>query len=712
MYKLLRVSILLLIVSLFSAIDASADPYDTLWTKVYGEIHEDRAWSIQQTNDGGFIVAGLTSTPGEGNYDPYLLRLDANGDSLWSKRYGIIGKTEVFYKILCTGDGGFITVGWYGATSSGSSDRDVYVARTDSLGDTLWTRKYGGEWEEKGYYIDRTNDGGYIITGFSEGFATNNDIYLFKINAAGDMLWEKIYSWPGNEEGREVHQTEDGGFIIAGSMDWGSQRDACLIKTDSLGNIIWLTRVGDDDWDEFRSVKQTSDNGFIAAGIKESSNFNYDFYLVKTDNQGEIEWSQVLGDEDDEGAYSVIETYSNDYTVLGYHEMDDGSHRVWLLKFNKDGESTSTTLIPAWITGGEVSQVIQTTDGDYAVSAFTHSYGAPWYSEILLIRIEGENQLPILSNLDIDPSIPDPGENCIITANITDVDGTVDSVFLKYDAGAGYISTEMSSIADSFFVTIPGQSEGTTVNYYIEAIDNEEGIRTTEISEYYVTETKDLSINTIPINPPIDILPGESFRFVGILSNNTPDSKIADIWLMIDVPGYGHYGPVEQFNNVPLAPYEVTYGYLTQYVPVSAPIGVYDYIAYYGVYPDFIADSASFQFYVSGYSMGKGNDDWTVSGWFENYPLAELPTEFSVSNNYPNPFNARTTISYSLPYASNVKMEVYNLLGQKVSTLVDDFIPAGNHQVSWDASKFSSGIYLYKTTSGSFNAVNKMVLVK
>ncbi|MBD3232215.1 MAG: T9SS type A sorting domain-containing protein, partial [candidate division Zixibacteria bacterium] len=155
---------------------------------------------------------------------------------------------------------------------------------------------------------------------------------------------------------------------------------------------------------------------------------------------------------------------------------------------------------------------------------------------------------------------------------------------------------------------------------------------------------------------------------------------------------------------------------VNQSIPLSAPPGVYTYYAICGKYediiPEIMIDTASFQFTVIPGEIYGGASDWTLSGWFDENVSLEIPAEFTLLGNYPNPFNAGTTISYTLPEKSEVRLEVYNLLGQLIETLFEGRQQAGEYSVMWDASGFASGIYIYRLTAGERVFSKRMTLVK
>jgi len=258
-----------------------------LWTKTYGGKSWDEGWAVQQTTDGGYIVAGYTLSFGAGNYDVYLIKTDANGDMLWTKTYG--GRKEDYGRaVQQTTDGGYIVAGY--TRSFGAGWKDVYSIKTDANGNILWTKTYGGVNNDHGYAVEQTADGGYIVAGETYSFAAGKaDVYLIKIDVNGNTLWTKTYGGADIDIGYAVQQTTDGGYIVAGetSSFGAGWKDMYLIKTDANGNIRWTKTYGGSAVDEVYAVQQTTDGRYIVVG--ETYNFGAggaDVYLIKTDANG------------------------------------------------------------------------------------------------------------------------------------------------------------------------------------------------------------------------------------------------------------------------------------------------------------------------------------------------------------------------------------------------------------------------------------------
>jgi len=214
--------------------DASGN---TLWAIALGGEMEDRAYSVQQTADGGYAVAGWTKSFGAGTRDAWLIKTDSLGDTAWAEALG--GEMDDrAYSVRQTTDGGFILVGR--TNSPGGGARDAWLVKTDCTGDTVWTRTFGGEAYDDGHSVQQTGDGGYVLAGqtFSYG-AGGGDAWLIKTDSLGDSVWARTFGGAGYEDARSVRQTADGGYIVAGYTEsfGAGEADVWLIKTDSLGNV-------------------------------------------------------------------------------------------------------------------------------------------------------------------------------------------------------------------------------------------------------------------------------------------------------------------------------------------------------------------------------------------------------------------------------------------------------------------------------------------
>jgi hypothetical protein len=262
--------------------DASGDQE---WEKTYGGDADDQAFDIQQTSDGGYIITGVTRSFGATN-DILLLRTTEAGDSLWFRSCGGNG-SDIGYSILETSDHGYIIAGQ--TSGIGGFNSEAYLVKISYTGDTIWSRTFGGDGDDEGLCVNPTSDGGYIITGLTHPSGVGSfDVYLIKTNASGDSLWSRTYGGQYYDVGNSVQQTSDDGYIVAGvKYVAAGDADAYLIKTNASGDTLWTRTFGGTGTDGASSVHQTFDGGYIIAGRTTSYGAgNDDVWLIKTDANG------------------------------------------------------------------------------------------------------------------------------------------------------------------------------------------------------------------------------------------------------------------------------------------------------------------------------------------------------------------------------------------------------------------------------------------
>jgi hypothetical protein len=255
---------------------------DTIWTRTYGGTSYAVGQSVQQTSDGGYIVAGMSDSFGD-SMQVYLIKTNASGDTLWTKTYGGM-YDDRGYSVQQTFDGGYIVAG---TTLSLVNGYKVYLIKTNSSGDTLWSKTYKGQYDAYGGSVQQTQDGGYIVSGYDYSNLNGFQVYLIKTNATGDTLWTRTYGGTGVDEGRSVQQTLDGGYIVTGMTNsYGNDYQVYLIKINGAGDTIWTRTYGGALYDEGCSIQQTSDGGYIIGGYSKSFGDGNQVYLIKTDANG------------------------------------------------------------------------------------------------------------------------------------------------------------------------------------------------------------------------------------------------------------------------------------------------------------------------------------------------------------------------------------------------------------------------------------------
>jgi hypothetical protein len=311
---------------------------DTVWTKLFGGSDDDRARSVIETSDGGYIIAGGTRSYGAGQYDLYIVKTNSSGDTLWTRTLG--GQlTDEAVSVQQTTDGGYIIAGY--TYSFGAGNDDLYLLKMDSDGDTLWTRTYGGENSDGGGNVQEIDGGGYIILGHTESFGNGyRDIWLLRTDGAGDTIWTKTFGGSYNEYPGSMQQTTDGGYIIAGSTDLiPSMSYAYLIKTDSSGEVSWSRSFPYGNFASLQSIHQTPDGGYIIAiSYFSYSNSDWDIHLLKTYPSGDSAWARVYGGAEWDQVFSMEITSDDGYLIAGYTEsFGAGSKDYYVIKTDSLG---------------------------------------------------------------------------------------------------------------------------------------------------------------------------------------------------------------------------------------------------------------------------------------------------------------------------------------------------------------------------------------
>ncbi len=343
---------------------------DTLWTRTYGGIFYDVGNSVQQTSDSSYIIVGSTYSYSGNPMIPnvYLIKTDANGDTLWTKAYGGAGIANGDF-VQQTTDKGYIIVG--NTMAIGPDNWDIYLVKTDSSGDLLWTKSYGGDTTDGAYSVHQTVDQGYIVAAYTKSFgAGGSDVWLIKTDSLGDTLWSKTYGGSMNDYGRSGQPTFDQGYIITGhTSSFGVDLcDVYLVRADSMGDTLWTRRYGGTGLEIGNSVQQTSDSGYIIAGVAKSLGADdYDMYLIKTNTDGDTIWTKIYGGVLDDHGWSVRETNDNGYIVAGFTaSFGAGGEDIWLLKTDANGDTLWTKTYGG--SGYDLGlSVQQTFDGGYII---------------------------------------------------------------------------------------------------------------------------------------------------------------------------------------------------------------------------------------------------------------------------------------------------------------------------------------------------------
>lgn len=351
------------LIILLLASSAVANTFEQ-WSKTFGGSGNDSAFSVQQTSDGGYILAGKTQSYGAGESDAWLIKTDANGTEQWNRTFGGKGIDEAS-SVQQTSDGGYILAGK--TYSYGNGYGGAWLIKTDKNGKEQWNKTLEGRWAGS---VQQTSDKGYALAGATSlPSGAPLAFWLIKIDTNGNEQWSRTFGGGRGDWANAVRQTSDGGYIIAGRRYIPGGAHAWLIETDSNGKERWSKTFGGDGYDEALSIQQTLDAGYIVAGKKEYPRGNTNAWLIKIDSNGNEQWNRTFGGEYNDEASSVLQTLDGGYIIAGKKERSYGDADAWLIKTDANGnEQWNETL-----EGREANSVQQTSDrgiriaGDYII---------------------------------------------------------------------------------------------------------------------------------------------------------------------------------------------------------------------------------------------------------------------------------------------------------------------------------------------------------
>ena len=388
----------------------------------YGNNRNERCQSAISTHDGGFLLNGATTSFGSGDVDALYIKTDAQGTILWSQTCGT-SFNEIPYYVTETFDNKFVFIGTTDAIP-GSTSNNVLLFKTDSIGNFLWAKSFGGLSYETGIKIIELGNRGYGCIGTTESFGAGSaDIYFIKTDINGDTLFTGIYGTPENEKGTSFNTTADGGYILCGksssTISGTLVYKAILMKLDSSGNQMWTKLYGDTLFQEAQSVAQTTDGGFIVCGSRDFTNSgNYDILLFKTDSAGVLQWSKTYGGNKGDASYTINLNSDGTYVLSGYtnsmgyghafklvhengfmnnefardildntnYQLGNDSTNIFLMKTDANGDTLWTRTYGDSLQEEAFLSVIA-SDGGYILSGFSDYHNSD-SSQMLIIKTD------------------------------------------------------------------------------------------------------------------------------------------------------------------------------------------------------------------------------------------------------------------------------------------------------------------------------------
>ena len=422
------------------------------WQNSLGGNSYETAYSVQPTNDSGYIVAGyaLSSNNGDvqgahGGGDFWVVKLSPAGDIQWQKALGG-SSTELANAVQQTTDGGYIVAGKTnsndGDVSGNHGDMDYWVVKLSSTGMMEWQKTLGGSSADEGNDIQQTSDGGYIIAGKSvsiDGDVTGNhgyfDFWVVKLTTTGEIEWQRsIGGSNGSSKAYFIRQTTDDGYIVCGESNSSNgdmsgnhgSNDFCVVKLNSSGDILWQKSLGGTGTDAAYSAQETLDGGYIVVGTTGSGNTGqvlgvhggFDIWVVKLSATGNLQWQKALGGSDEDYGRIVLQRDNGDYLVAGSIlsnngdiQGNNGSLDIWVVTLNQAGQIKSQKTFGG--TGIEwVYSMKQSKDGGLIVAGYTESndgdvsgnHGEADFWVVKLSSLSSSTSVPQTIQLQISPN--------------------------------------------------------------------------------------------------------------------------------------------------------------------------------------------------------------------------------------------------------------------------------------------------------------------
>ena len=323
---------------------------DINWQRTYGGVEPEKLYGgIQETSDGGYIVAGYAMASVYGTHIFWILKLTSSGDIEWQRTYGGESDMDFPYSIQVTIDGGYIVAG--ATYSFGAGESDYWILKLTSFGDIEWQKTYGGSSDDRAHSIRLTEDGGYIVIGRTESYgAGEGDFWILKLSLSGDIEWQRTYGGSGYDwPVQHFQQTSDGGYIVSGTTEsfGAGEGDLWILKFTSNWDIEWQRTYGGSRYEEAASVKETIDGGYIVRGNTESFGAGEeDGWLLKLTSSGDIEWQRTYGGSKGDGIWGIQVTSEGGYIVTGSTDsFGAGDEDLWVLKLSPNGDIPSCGIM-------------------------------------------------------------------------------------------------------------------------------------------------------------------------------------------------------------------------------------------------------------------------------------------------------------------------------------------------------------------------------
>ena len=638
---------------------------DSLWSVMYGGADVDVCMNAVRTSDGNYIAVGYTDSFGAGERDIWVIKLNDDGDSLWSRTYGS-PYYDYCHNIIDIGDGHFLL-----ACSSGQRSReDFLLLEINADGDSLWSRTYGGDAGEICNRITLDDDRGLIMAGSTRSYGSGlTDMWILKLDADREPVWDVPLGGDRTESCLTVVKTSDSGYLAGGySTSDRISSDGWLVKLNQHGEIEWNRFYGGNNSDRIKEIIPT-EHGYLCFGYNAAN-----FWLFEVNSDGAVIWEEIYGGIIYSYANDIIQTADHGWLLTGAYHMDDGQYNLGMMKADNQGRR-------AWmrnfggLTDEKINCVIQTDDYGYMLFGTADSIGA------------GEEDWLIMRT----------AADLIMTADVSCHDNHC-SVAGEVDTAAGRWNEGLKLTPQRFgALTVEDDSSLHPQEFTVECwFRMSDSVRFTgalvvkmldiEYASYMLYASSETDVAGFIINTEngefvleCDVAPDTTWHYLA----GTYDG--ARMRLFFD----------GEFTCQRYAGGEVLYDDGQLIIGSDDDLRLGDF-QFFGV-----IDEVRLSSVVRDY-LDVSRDGWRGSA----------PGTFRLWEAYPNPFNSTITITYTLPSLEPVSIKILDVAGREVTTLVGGLSAPGRHRVVWDAAGVVSGIYFCRMEAADNSRSIKLILTR
>jgi hypothetical protein len=363
---------------------------NAVWSRHYGGAYNEGGYACAPTADHGFMAVGSTYSYGNGDHDIYVVRLDSLGDTVWSRTFGGTA-TDFGRDVQVTPDSGCIVVG--STTSWGAGKEDLVILKVSSAGDLVWSKTYGGANSDEGWSVRWTHDSDLIVCGTTASSGAGyGDLWLLRLTRGGDSVWARTFGGAGGESGMAVRETNDGFIAVGATGTFGEGYSSIYaVKVNFAGDSIWAKPFGGAKADFGYAVEVSVFGDYLIAGSTASYGQGYyDAYLIDVTPFGDVAWEKTYGGAKDDRGYAICNIPSGDILLAGTTESSgQGGTDMYLLRLSPIGDVVWSTTYggtqPDYCRGVTVDQ-----KGNFIITGYSYSYAAGG-SDLYVAELEGES---------------------------------------------------------------------------------------------------------------------------------------------------------------------------------------------------------------------------------------------------------------------------------------------------------------------------------